>query len=599
MIDTQSEILLVDADAVRASRIILSLRRLGFLKITHVDKREEAFQALCQTDLMLVLIDIQSEEIRGLDILTELREHGNLDWHMPLIAIADDASAEQKARAIEGGALDCLSLPSDIILLKARIQTLSARRRHVTAKRSFLQNYDYTTGLPNRYNFIKIMERLMQTYKIEKRNDQGFFVILFRFLKASEICELLGIGGGSDFINHKMEDLLQYGFRKRVIARTGDFHFATMIEASEKVDLDQLIKIWRDQLNAPIQIGDHVISSPVSIGVAFATGRERRPESVLQNAVLAATQPGARSSYALYERKKHHLAVRRVGLEAELDKAIEAEAFHLVYQPIVDVKSRKMIGAEALMRWKHPEMGLISPAEFIPLAEENGHILPLGYWALHKVMAEIEVWADEYQKGQPFPYIAVNLSGQQCHDQRLLRDIQDFLDRTNLPPNVLRIELTETALIDRPERVAALLQDLKQMDIKIALDDFGTGYSSLSYLHQFQFDVLKVDQSFVREIPVNIKNQKIVRSMITLASDLNMSILAEGVEGEAEYQYIRTMGCHYAQGYLFSKPIEASEMARMIDKIRFPFGRNAIKWHSGQKESQVAPLEIYKHEIIV
>jgi len=262
----------------------------------------------------------------------------------------------------------------------------------------------------------------------------------------------------------------------------------------------------------------------------------------------------------------HDRAVELLHLETALRRALERREFRLHYQPVVSLTTGQITGAEALLRWKHPERGLVPPLEFIPLAEENGLILEIGAWVLKEACRQMKEWQDKL--GQPHLEIGVNLSSRQFQVPGLVAQVADVLQETRLSPRSLRLEVTESLLMDKHPRVAQTMTELRAMGVRIDLDDFGTGYSSLSYLHQFPIDTLKIDRSFIQRIGSTDEALEIVNTILALASSLDMEVVAEGVETEQQLVLLRQMRCSYAQGYHLSRPVEGSQFEELLGTRR-------------------------------
>jgi EAL domain-containing protein (putative c-di-GMP-specific phosphodiesterase class I) len=278
------------------------------------------------------------------------------------------------------------------------------------------------------------------------------------------------------------------------------------------------------------------------------------------DAAMYSAKKLGRNNYQFFTHALNEEAHERMMLEAGLRKALQRDELFLVYQPKIDVESRELVGAEALIRWNHPKLGLVAPARFIPVAEESGMVGEIGEWVLRTACAQIRTWQDM----NLFPQIAVNVSALQFHQHDLSKLISTVIREEQIPAESLEIELTESAVMHDAESSVVTLERLKQLGVRIAIDDFGTGYSSLSYLKRLPLDLLKIDQSFVRDISSDANDAAIVRAIITLARSLGMKVTAEGVENEAQLAFLNAYGCEYAQGYLFGQPMTAEELTERL-----------------------------------
>jgi EAL domain-containing protein (putative c-di-GMP-specific phosphodiesterase class I) len=264
----------------------------------------------------------------------------------------------------------------------------------------------------------------------------------------------------------------------------------------------------------------------------------------------------------VFDKTMHARAVALLQLETDLRRAVERQEFRLYYQPIVNVQTLRIQGFEALVRWQHPHRGLLPPSELIPVAEETGLIVPIGRWVLQEACRQMQEWHKEYPTDSPLR-ISVNLSGKQLSQPDLIQDVYRVLQETRLEADCLTLEITESVIMENAETAASMLAQLRELDVHLHIDDFGTGYSSLSYLHRFPVNTLKVDRSFVNRIGIDDENTEIVKTILTLAKNLGMDVIAEGVETHEQLTHLRKLGCHFAQGYLFSVPVDP-EQARLL-----------------------------------
>jgi EAL domain-containing protein (putative c-di-GMP-specific phosphodiesterase class I) len=309
----------------------------------------------------------------------------------------------------------------------------------------------------------------------------------------------------------------------------------------------------------------HTVYISGSIGIAFNSQHSQQPEDLLRDADTAMYRAKAagKSQYAVFEGTMHEQAQRSLQLETDLRCAIEAEQFQLFYQPIWSLETNSITGFEALIRWPHSERGMISPAEFIPIAEETGLIVPIGQWVIQEACRQMKIWKDQFPSAQPLT-VSVNLSARQFSDPNLVSHIQSTLAQTGFPPHRLKIEITETMIVENHQAAVQILTQLQAIGIQIQVDDFGTGYSSLSVLHNLPLDTLKIDISFVRLLETDPDNAEIVKVIIKLAQNLGMVAIAEGVETQSQLRQLKALGCDFAQGYLLAKPLPPLEIERLV-----------------------------------
>jgi EAL domain-containing protein (putative c-di-GMP-specific phosphodiesterase class I) len=317
-------------------------------------------------------------------------------------------------------------------------------------------------------------------------------------------------------------------------------------------------------ISNPFEIDGHKIFTSSSIGIAISNHEYLTPEEILRDADIA--MYNAKENHlgcAIFDRELRVRAVNSIRLETDLRQAIDRNELRVYYQPIVSLESGALSGFEALIRWQHPERGLISPAEFIPLAESNGQIVPMSNWILAQACGQLSRWRWRSAANRSL-LISVNLSSRHFTQPDLIETVKHTLQETGLDPRCLKLELTESAVMDNAEQATSILQSLRSIGVQLSIDDFGTGYSSLSYLHKFPIDTLKIDRSFVSRMAGDSENSEIVRTIITLAQNLGLDTIAEGVETLEQLNELRSFGCRYAQGYLFAKPVPHEQIDELM-----------------------------------
>jgi len=332
------------------------------------------------------------------------------------------------------------------------------------------------------------------------------------------------------------------------------------------LDLDgaaQMAQSVIDTLSHPYLLHGHEITVTPSIGISLLPSDSTDAVSLLENAETAMfhAKESGRNNYQFFSPDMNASALQRMTLENSLRRALEQEEFLVNYQPQVDLKSGQVVGAEALLRWKHPEMDMVSPTVFIELAEESGVIVPLGEWMMRKVCRQIQAWQ---QAGERIVPVSVNLSSRQFRQQDLSRQIESILKENNVDPFFLEIELTESTVMYDIEEAAQVISHIKKQGIRVAIDDFGTGYSSLAYLKRFHIDKLKIDQSFVRELVDNADDSAIVRAIISMSHNLRLEVVAEGVETQKQLDFLKALNCDQIQGFFFSEALPPEEFAALL-----------------------------------
>ena len=425
--------------------------------------------------------------------------------------------------------------------------------------------HDVLTGLPNRSLFTSLLDRCIA--RLKRRGDYRFAVLFLDIDRFKVINDSLG---------HMVGDQLLVAASKRLasclrpgdtVARLGGDEFTILLD--DIVDEEDAIRVAERiqvELMAAFKIGSSEVFTSVSIGIALSGPAYRRPEEILRDADTAMyrAKAGGKARHEVFDTDMHRHAVTLLKLETDLRRALERDEFRMVYQPIVALETGRLAGFEALLRWDHPERGLVAPTEFIALAEETGLIIPIGQWALWEACRQLNQWLAIPRNGADPLMVSVNLSARQFEERALVEIVADALAVTGLPAASLKLEITESVLMDQAEASVRLLDDLRQSGVQVQIDDFGTGYSSLGYLHRFSLDALKIDQSFVSRVGLDDENSEIVRTIVTLARNLGMTVVAEGVETIEQRNYLETLSCEHVQGFLFAGPLDVGEAEALI-----------------------------------
>jgi EAL domain-containing protein (putative c-di-GMP-specific phosphodiesterase class I) len=335
-----------------------------------------------------------------------------------------------------------------------------------------------------------------------------------------------------------------------------------MTEVEEAIQVAERIQ---RELVVPFRLGGREVFTTASIGLAPGTVEYSQPEDVLRDADTAMYRAKSmgKARHEVFDKEMHTVAMNLLQMETDLRGAIDRQEFFIQYQPIVALDNFTLRGFEALVRWQHPTRGLISPMDFIPVAEETGQIIAIGQWALHEACRQMSRWQRRYPSDPPL-FISVNLSSRQFTQPDLLEQVRLILEETKLDPRCLKLEITESVVMENIDKATEMLRQLRALGVRLAIDDFGTGYSSLSYLHRFPIDTLKVDRSFVMRMVDNNENIEIVRTILMLAQNLGMDVVAEGVETKEQLALLRKLGCENGQGYFFSRPVSVGGAEKII-----------------------------------
>ncbi len=449
-----------------------------------------------------------------------------------------------------GGPPVMLSITRDITELKNSERRLKQ-----------LAHFDSLTDLPNRVQFI---ERLEQTMADADRNERLVGVAFLDLDRFKYINDSLGHGKGDILLREVAIRLNGAVRRGDTVARLSGDEFALVLADMGHVDdaihvAQKILDVFRQ----PFLVAGHELFVTASMGITLYPFDDRGAQDLLRNADVAMyrAKESGKNNFQFYIAEMTAKATERLSLENDLRSALDRGELSLHYQPIADGKSGRVVGMEALLRWKHPVRGMISPAQFIPLAEETGFIIPIGEWVLRTACLQCRAWQ---KLGLSSLYVAVNLSARQFHQKDLPASIYQILQETGLSPGSLGLEITEGLVMQQAESSINTLRELKAMDMRISIDDFGTGYSSLSYLKRFPIDVLKIDQSFVRDIPGDADDAAIAITIITMAHSLGLKVVAEGVETKEQLNFMREHGCDAMQGYFLSKPLPAEQFESFL-----------------------------------
>jgi diguanylate cyclase (GGDEF)-like protein len=442
-------------------------------------------------------------------------------------------------------------------------QVITARTEKLEAANLQLRHlatHDALTGLPNR---VLLDDRLAQAIAHADRDAQSFAVLMLDLDRFKLINDSFGHRSGDRVLNEVARRLQGLLRSIDTVARVGGDEFVLVVSPAARTDAEEIGKRANEMLCAPIQLEGVDLRVSSSIGIAFYPTDGASAESVLAHADAAmyGAKERGRNNYQCYSPGMKSVALERVSLESELHQALKLEQFELFYQPKVDTASGDIHSAEALIRWRHPQRGLIQPLQFIPLAEECGLIHEIGAWVLREACRQCAVWQ---RAGQLPLRVAVNVAAAQFRRGDLLEVVRGALQESQLDPRFLEIELTESAVMTNPEDSAAVLEQLSRMGVLVSVDDFGTGYSSMSYLRRFPIDKLKIDRSFITDLTTRADDASIVQGIVSLAHSLRLKVVAEGVETIEQLKFLQSVGCDQYQGYHFSPPLPATEFAELV-----------------------------------
>ena len=440
--------------------------------------------------------------------------------------------------------------------------------------------HDALTDLPNRNLFIETIRFMLEKSKTTKCNP---FAVLFLDLnRFKTINESLGHSIGDKLILHVAKRLSNLVHSGDLVARFSGDEFAVILnDISDVSDATAFAEMISQKIAEPFTLKGRQVFTGVSIGIALSSPAYEDAEDILRDSDIAMYYAKEKNKkYEIFDKTMHARAVTLLQLETDLRYAIDRGELCAYYQPIIDLDSLHLIGFEALIRWNHPRRGLVPPAEFIPVSEETGLIVPITLWMLRNTCQQMVEWQNLSPINKSL-MISVNLSGKHFAHRDLVSQVKQIIDDTKIDPGCLKLEITESAVMENAELVIMMLKQLKELGVQLSIDDFGTGYSSLSYLHRFPIDTLKVDRSFVSTMENGTENGEIVRTIVALAKTLGMNVIAEGIETIHQIHQLRILGCEYGQGYLFSRPVPPDEASNII--------KNQSSWQNIIPSSVVVP----------
>lgn len=577
----RSSILVIDDD----EQIRTLLKRM--LSVEHdcvtAAAAEEALAVLKTTNFALVISDINMGGMSGLEMIPHVHA---ATPNTVVMMISGENTIESAIEALRVGAFDYVVKPFDLQHIEAAVRRaldhhslLVAKHRHEnhleelvkqrTAELQHHANHDAITDLPNR---ILFEDRLTQALVHAQRHHQNVAMLFLSLDRFKKVHDTLGHAVGCRLLRDVAERLTGYLHQGSTIARFEGDEFAlllTQVDGTEIEDVVETIYRINESFKLPFALDDNEVFITSSIGISLYPDDGVDAATLLKNAGAAlyrAKEQGG-NNYHFYTADMNAKALKRLALESSLRRAVERNEFEVYYQPQISIATGEVVGMEALVRWQHPDLGLVSPNEFIPLAEDTGLIVPIGEWVLRTACSQNKAWQDE---GCVMLPLSVNLSARQFQQQDLSDLVGRILIETKLDPHFLELELTESSIMKNAESAVVMLDKLKTMGVKISIDDFGTGYSSLGYLKRLPIDILKIDSSFIRDVTINPNDATLVEAIVTLAHNLRLKVIAEGVETEEQLKFLHELGCDAWQGYLFSRPVPAVAFKELLDKCRRP-----------------------------
>jgi diguanylate cyclase len=554
--------------------------------LSYLPSGEAALNLIDKIQPDVILLDFMMPEITGIEVCRRIKS--TPQWQaVPVIMLTALNSKEDLSRCLDAGADDFISKPIDALELRARIRSalrtyqqyqriqelnqqlsqfntvLEERVQQRTVELEDIIKYDLLTKLPSRFSLIKEISSTFNQHSFEQ-----FVLITLDCDQFKLVNSSLGYDLGNKLLIAIAQRLSLLIKPEDRLARLGGDEFCLLLRSvpifsTERFIVDHLLASF----NTPFFLDGIEVYVTASCGITIINTNQKSPQELLQEADIAmhrAKQHG-KGSYKFFDAQMQNAALKRLHLEQDMQRALKNREFSVYYQPILSLPERKVVGFEALARWHSRTQGFVSPSDFIPCAEETGLIVPLGLLVLRQACDAIQHWKDQFCQNL---FMSVNLSVRQFSHPTLLDDIDQVLGDIAIAPRSLRLEITESAIVENPKTAINLIQELQSRQIKISIDDFGTGYSSLAYLSQFPVNNLKIDRFFISQMG-NDQDSKIVEAVINLGHALDMSIVAEGIETVEQLERLEALGCDFGQGYFFSKPLPFADLDQYLNTQRF------------------------------
>lgn len=581
----KEDILIVD-DAPENLRLLSTMLMAHGFNVRKALNGEMALTASGTVQPDLILLDIMMPDLDGYEVCQRLKANKETA-EIPVIFLSALNDVFDKVKAFQVGGIDYITKPFQLEEVIARVRNqlaLRAAQKQISELNAQLEQrvkertqqleaanaqllqmalHDSLTGLPNRGWFV---EHLQEALKRARANSSYLFAVLFIDCDRFKVVnDSLGHLVGDQLliaISYRLQGLLG---KNAVLARLGGDEFALLLTEIKNIkNATTLADNILDALSYPFELTRNEVFINASIGIALADTGHDKPEHLLRDADTAmyrAKELG-RGRYHIFDPKMHAEALQLLEIETDMRRAIDRQEFILHYQPIVCLKTGKIVGFEALVRWLHPRRGLISPGLFIPVAEETGLINQIGTLVLRQACHQLYLWQQQGIADNSLT-VSVNLSVRQFAREDLIEQIDGVLAESKLNPQNLKLEITESAIMDNSNSAAIILQELQKRRIQLSIDDFGTGYSSLSYLHRFPVDTLKIDRSFVQRLDEN-PDMGLIPAILSIAETLGMNAIAEGIETKRELAQLQNFKCQFGQGYFFSKPVDTAKATELI-----------------------------------
>ena len=543
---------------------------------------EEALKYLLKYDFAVILLDVQMPGMDGFSTAKIIKAREKTK-NIPILFItANNLDSEHIFMGYSVGAIDYILKPFDPLILKSKVERfveLYVLNKKIMAQSESLEEknkmieyiayHDGLTNLPNRRMFHEVMIENLQSAKAKNETLGLMYLDLDKF---KSVNDSLGHSMGDRVLQQVSKRLVSVKRDTDFVARIGGDEFVIVLSNSNREECLEIAEMLLNSFKAPFHIDSFEFYITTCIGLSIFPYDGEDSNTLMKNAdaALYRAKEQGKNEYKVYHSGMNIESYRKFLMQSELRKAIELDQFSLVYQPRIDLSTGKVVNAEALIRWNHPNWGVVKPDVFIPIAEESNLIFDIDKWVLKKVCEQMNHWIENHQLSLN---VSVNFSAQHFLQRNLIEQIKEILDDSMVNPEMLEFEITETALLQNVEIVKQTLKQIKDLNIQIALDDYGTGYSSINYLRQFPFDTIKIDRSYIHDITNSERNSRIiVESIITLIKNLGIHVVAEGVETSEQLSVLKNLQCSEVQGYIYSRPLSPEDFVLYVEKQNLESG---------------------------
>ncbi|MCL4791030.1 MAG: EAL domain-containing protein [Gammaproteobacteria bacterium] len=557
------KLLLVEDNQADVEFLAASLRRqrASDVEMVNVQSLGSATERLAGEKFDIVLLDLHLPDASGLECIDAIQA---IDNEIPIVVLSGQDDEEFAVSILNKGAQDYLVKWEGQGRTILRSVRYAIERKRSELRLNYMAQFDALTGIPNRQYFNDQLTRATARARRDGRKVTLLFLDLDEF---KVVNDTLGHDAG-DHLLKEVASRIQRSVRTGdVVARLGGDEFAVLLEGlTGPLEVETIATGLLKLISQPYHIADRQLDITTSIGITMYPNDSADTQMMLKNADIAMYQAkeNGRNNVTFFTERMHAELMEYHELERDIREALRLDEFHVVYQPKVNATNRRLQGLEALLRWTSPTRGKVSPGTFIPVAEESGHIIPLGYWVLDQVCQTLKIWEE---KDLPRVPVSVNVSARQFQQPDFHKRVAQILAAHDVDPALIEIELTEGLVMEDSEAAQLELLRLKRIGLRISIDDFGTGYSCLSYLRRFPIDVLKIDRSFVMEIGVSQDGESIIDAIISLARSLRLETVAEGVETNEQLDFLLERGCHIVQGYLFGVPMEQALIEPLLAEL--------------------------------